>query len=656
MPQAPQTQRPRTEVDSADETTETFVPRGNGATIETGHGIISLPSDGNKSDDLEHLQNFFKGRYIIKSRLGKGNMAVVYLAHEVSLERDVAIKVLPVSFLREQHFVTRFKREAILAAKLEHPSIVRIFHIGEVKEMCYIVMSYIPGGTITQHLARHEKLSVDTTQLWGLDITSALAYAHENDIIHRDLKPDNIMIDKNTRAVLMDFGIARVTHDPQMTLSGHIIGTPRYMSPEQAVGNEVGAWSDIYAVGLILYEMLTNSFPFEAEGIESYLYHHVNTKPRHPEAYNSDIPKWLSALILKCLAKKPNERFGSILEMRNELVAHKSGNLPFKKPSAPLPDDAPSHKEAPVFVKQRQTVTWMPMQKYDLDPKMYTHIQKVIESLPDLPVNANRLIRMLSDNEVTAKEISKIVSVDPIIAVQILNVVNSTYYGLNKKTSNLHFAIVHLGLSEVRRIILKHFLSNFVSKVWSHKGYTTKDLWYHSYAVSACAEFFAKRYAPKQVGNLVTYSLLHDIGKFSLLQIAILMKKKGIRIKPSKHMPGAPPIQTEEDLFKVNHAIIGSMVAQKWGLPEKTCDIIEHHHNPSYMDFSSIPEDVVRDAVMVNIADSVVHHIMESTYDIPLPEPEFFSLVKMNYPLEENITEDVRQTVTNAIEYIKSVN
>ena len=277
--------------------------------------------------ELELLRKALSGKYEITRKLGSGGMASVYHAREIALEREVAIKLLPQSFLRDDKFVVRFKREAQVAANLEHPHIVRIYQIGEEENLVYFVMSYIPGGSLSDQIKEHGPLPIDDIVQWGMDVSSALGYAHDHGVIHRDMKPDNIMLDKSKRAVVMDYGIARAAQGTGLTQTGAVIGTPQFMSPEQARGVELDARSDIYSLGLVLYQLATGTLPFEATDAASLMYMHVHETPEPPDVRNAKVPAWLRDIILKCLAKNPDDRFSHAKEVRLALAEHKAPEL-----------------------------------------------------------------------------------------------------------------------------------------------------------------------------------------------------------------------------------------------------------------------------------------------------------------------------------------
>lgn len=276
-------------------------------------------------NEEEQLQSALNGAYTILRKLGKGGMASVYLARENALDREVAIKVLPQVYQGDEQFSARFHREACLSAMLEHPHIVRIYRIGDEPGLNYFVMNYIPGGPLSDRMRNGRIVPVRDIVRWGADICSALAYAHERGVIHRDLKPDNIMIDRRNRAVVTDFGIAHALQGTSLTQTGAVIGTPQYMSPDQACGKTPDIRSDIYSLGMVLYQMAAGTLPFRATDPVALMYMHVHKAPQPPETFNPNIPRWLQDIILRCLAKKPSDRFQNAMELRSALIEGEAG-------------------------------------------------------------------------------------------------------------------------------------------------------------------------------------------------------------------------------------------------------------------------------------------------------------------------------------------
>ena len=259
------------------------------------------------------------GKYKIVEEIGQGGMATVYRGYQASLNRYVAVKVLAGQLAKDKTFRQRFAREARAVAQLSHPNIVPIYDFGEEPslEALYIVTELVEGGSLKDRLG--QPLDVSTAIRITIDIANALDYAHRQGIIHRDVKPSNILLAKDGRAMLSDFGIARMIQETRFTQTGVSIGTPAYMSPEQAKGEELDGRSDIYSLGIVLYEMLTGKAPFEAETPVAVLHQQVYEPPLPPRRLNPRIPKKVEKVILKALAKDKRERFYSAGEMVSAL-------------------------------------------------------------------------------------------------------------------------------------------------------------------------------------------------------------------------------------------------------------------------------------------------------------------------------------------------
>src|SRR5712692_4836011 len=248
------------------------------------------------------------GRYRVRSRVGSGGMADVYLAEDELLGRQVAVKLLHHHFAEDQEFVERFRREASSAAALSHPNIVAIFDRGEWQGTYYIAMEYVAGRSLKVIVREQGALEPAAAIDIVVQILRAARFAHRRGVIHRDLKPHNVIIDEEGRARVTDFGIARAGAS-DMTLTGSIMGTAQYLSPEQAQGLVVSSASDLYAIGVILYELLTGSVPFEGETAVAIAYKQVAAEPRPPSTLNPAVPAALDAFVLRALAKDPAARY-----------------------------------------------------------------------------------------------------------------------------------------------------------------------------------------------------------------------------------------------------------------------------------------------------------------------------------------------------------
>lgn len=258
-------------------------------------------------------------RYTILEHIGGGGMAEVYRAHDKLLDRSVAVKVLRSQFTNDEEFVVRFRREAQAAARLSHHNIVNIYDVGKDEEIYYIVMEYISGETLKEYIQREAPVNVNIATRIAMEIAEALEHAHQNNIVHCDIKPHNILMTRTGRIKVTDFGIARAVTSATMTHSGTIVGSVHYFSPEQAKGTAINAKSDIYSLGVVLYEMLTGTVPFAGETPISIALKHIQEEPRTPRQINPDIPPLLEAIVLKAMAKNVEDRFANISEMIADL-------------------------------------------------------------------------------------------------------------------------------------------------------------------------------------------------------------------------------------------------------------------------------------------------------------------------------------------------
>ena len=259
-------------------------------------------------------------RYRIVDKIGVGGMADVYLGEDTLLGRQVAIKVLHANFANDDEFVTRFKREAQAAGKLNHPNIVNMYDVGFDQDLHYIIMEYVNGETLKEYITRHGRLSIDEAVKFTIAIAEGLEHAHTMGIVHCDIKPHNVIITQTGRVKVTDFGIARAMNATNTVMyTNSILGSAHYLSPEQASGKPVDGNTDIYSLGVVLYEMLTGRVPFEGETPIAVALKHVREKVAPPTRYNPSIPPLLEAVVLKALSKNPADRFDSISDMISDL-------------------------------------------------------------------------------------------------------------------------------------------------------------------------------------------------------------------------------------------------------------------------------------------------------------------------------------------------
>ncbi|MGH7569435.1 MAG: serine/threonine-protein kinase [Gemmatimonadales bacterium] len=273
----------------------------------------------------QRLQEALGSEFSVGTLLGQGGFAAVFRVRDVSLNRDVAVKVLDLELAPSPTLAERFVREAQTVARLEHPNIVPIYKVGKQRDVLYIVMRCVDGPSLRQLLSTHRRLSVGDAARIARQVADALAYAHSHGIVHRDVKPDNILLDGSGHVLVTDFGIAKAAQQAastgaQLTTEGMIIGTPHYMSPEQAAGDQLDGRSDIYSLGIVLYQMLTGAPPFDGDSSASILAKQMTAAPAPIRQIRSDTSEELAAVLDRMLAKDPARRFPNAGEVSRALV------------------------------------------------------------------------------------------------------------------------------------------------------------------------------------------------------------------------------------------------------------------------------------------------------------------------------------------------
>src|SRR5512135_361495 len=276
------------------------------------------------------------GRYEIVGELGQGAMGVVYKATDPLIDRIVAIKTITLSLAQEEReeYEARFYQEAKAAGRLSHPNIVTIFDVGRTGDVAYIAMEFLQGRELRDILNDKKLLPVDQVVDIVAQVALGLDYAHEHGVVHRDIKPSNIMVGRDGHVKITDFGIARMASAGVRTQTGMVLGSPKYMSPEQVMGKLTDQRSDIFSLGVMLYEMLTGQAPFMGENVNAIMYQTLNAIPQPPSAMNASVPEMLNFIVAKALAKDLEHRYQSARDFANDLRASQ-GIMPRK----PIPVD-----------------------------------------------------------------------------------------------------------------------------------------------------------------------------------------------------------------------------------------------------------------------------------------------------------------------------
>lgn len=251
--------------------------------------------------------------------IGGGGMANVYLAHDIILDRHVAVKVLRPEFSNDDEFIKRFRREAHSTTSLNHPNIVSIYDVGEENDIYFIVMEYVEGKTLKQYIQQNKVILMEEVIDIMKQLTSAIEHAHQNQIVHRDIKPHNILLDNLGHVKVTDFGIAMALTATSITQTNSVLGSVHYLSPEQARGGMANKKSDIYSLGVVMFELLTGRLPFSGESAISIALKHLQSETPSPKRWNPDIPQSVENIILKATVKDPFRRYDSVTEMRSDL-------------------------------------------------------------------------------------------------------------------------------------------------------------------------------------------------------------------------------------------------------------------------------------------------------------------------------------------------
>jgi serine/threonine protein kinase len=289
--------------------------------------------------------HIFAGRYEIIEELGKGGMGRVYRVEDTKIREEIALKLLKPEIAVDKKTIERFRSELKIARKIRHKNICGMYDLGEEKGAHYITMEYVPGEDLRSFMKRSKQLSILTAVALAKQVCEGLAEAHRLGVVHRDLKPQNIMIDREGNAHIMDFGIARMMHTAELTEAGAIIGTPHYMSPEQVDGEVIDQRADIYSLGVMIYEMVTGLVPFKGDSAMTVALKHKTEIPANPRDHNAQVPESLSRLILKCMEKDKNKRyqnaedvFSSLADIEKE-VTEETKITPERKPGVRISDE-----------------------------------------------------------------------------------------------------------------------------------------------------------------------------------------------------------------------------------------------------------------------------------------------------------------------------
>ncbi|MCP4041747.1 MAG: HDOD domain-containing protein, partial [Gammaproteobacteria bacterium] len=451
----------------------------------------------------------------------------------------------------------RFTNEANLIASLKHPYIVRIYEWGEVKGFHFIAMEYLDGGDlearITVGMRVQEALDLART------VASVLDYAHSQGVIHRDIKPRNILFRGENELVLTDFGLAKhMEQDVELTATGMIVGSPAYMSPEQANGEVLDGRSDIYSLGVILYEMLTGNRPFEGKSAMAIMMQHITTPlPRLPAECAA-----LQPLLDAMLAKKPEQRFDSA----NTLIQYLDR---FRSPVGDSDSNVPVKLRVPLNLPLQGVPEAL---LNDLRAGIRVDLDNDRLILPSLPEVALKIRKELDNRSASATRLTKLIGTDPALSAQLLRIANSAYYAGTIPVKDLQRAVVKLGNDMVSHLVMMLVVVQlFHSRATKELQDKLREVWLHSVLVATLSEAIARKYTDLEPDVAMLAGLIHDVGVMPVLEWAVKIP----------HLYNSPP--KLQRFVAVSHAEIGAAILSKWNYPEELITVVREHECPTPM-------------------------------------------------------------------------
>ncbi len=536
--------------------------------------IWSVGDDTLQLQRSDRLIGKVVGGYRLVTPLRSGGMGTVYYAEHTLIGRRAAIKVLHPDVSSNPQMLSRFLTEARAANDIRHPNVVEITDIGQAGDMHYIVMSFLEGETVGERLERTRILDETTVVRIIRQVASALAAAHDRGILHRDLKPENIFLlnhpDYPDYVKVLDFGIAKLVgpHDPnavRTTMAGTVLGTPAYMSPEQCrPESELDRRSDIYSLGVMLYEMLTGTVPFSYEALPDVMLAHMNERPVPPLERNPKLSGHINAAILRALEKEPAKRFASMLELRDAI---ENVVRPVAQPGK-------------MVVVEEETFEKRQQREADLVIKRLTGIiLRRLESdnllVPAMPAIAAQCMQLLDDPNQTFKRVGDVIARDPVLASRVLRLANSAAFPGKSLATTLEQSIARMGIEGLRSAVIQYSMYQAVSSKDDRIQASFQGIWEHSIAVALVAKEIALQLDDGDAADPSTVylaGLLHDVGK--PVVAALLLEAEKLMAVHRSSMPWISHAVWRQVVDRA-HRNIGVALARRWALPPAIGDAID---------------------------------------------------------------------------------
>ncbi len=530
------------------------------------------------------------GNYKIVSAIGQGAMGYVFAAEHATMGRRAAVKLIREEHGKNSEISARFVNEARAINAIGHPNIVEVTDVGLAGDRRYLVMELLEGETLEERLVRLHRLPPEHALHIALQVSDALAAAHDLGIVHRDLKPDNVfLIERGGRedyVKVLDFGIAKLIQEetaPQaanLTTPGMVVGTPQYMSPEQCMADEaLDHRSDIYSLGIVLYRMLTGVLPFGLRPTEHamrYLFAHVNKPPTPLRTVVPEITEHLEEAVLRAIAKDPADRYQSMRAFATALASES------EVPSVALFEAAlaaPSHLDAEDAASVAPEAGAASSAATRLARVVLNSIHSGRLALPSMPGAVLQCLSLLRQPTHTVKELAEVLERDPIVAPQVLSQANSALFAGTARMRNIEQAIGRLGERALNSLLVEVSARRLFESRNLAIRRAFRELWDHSVAVGIVARSLAQVRGHKDIQLAYLAGLLHDIGK--PVTAAVLLEAERVSGRPAKAWHSK---EAWLDMVSQCHREVGFAVARAWQLPDEVLFAIARSDRYSLQD------------------------------------------------------------------------